>query len=136
MTLTAKIVRDAKPTGRTEILWDGVVKGLGLRTTKAGVKSYVLSYRVDGSKRLLTLGREFALSLSEARELAGEKSQYVRQGGDPLRDKAERREPPTVSEGVERYLTEYIPNRISLGQMTERTKSECPSSNCLRQMAF
>ena len=44
--LTERRIRDAQPDARTRILWDSQVKGLGLRITPRGTKSYILSYRV------------------------------------------------------------------------------------------
>ena len=48
--LTERIVRDAKPGPKTHILWDSTVKGLGLRITPKGVKSYILNYRINGRR--------------------------------------------------------------------------------------
>ena len=45
-------------------MWCG---GLGVRITAAGVKSYILNYRVGGSQRRMTIGRTSEVSLSRAR---------------------------------------------------------------------
>ena len=45
---TERIIREAKPSPKTRILWDATVKGLGLRITPKGVKSYILNYRIHG----------------------------------------------------------------------------------------
>ena len=52
--LTERRIRDARPETRTRILWDSQVKGLGLRVTPAGTKSYILNYRVAGRERRAT----------------------------------------------------------------------------------
>lgn len=124
MTLTEKKIRDAKPGSATHIEWDDVVKGLGLRITAAGVKSYVFNYRVDGRMRRMTLGRTSELALSVARERAGEARQAVRGGRDPLGEHQNRKTLPTVSEGLDRFLTEYMPQRVEKGRMAERTARE------------
>ena len=69
LELTDMTVATAKATaaGRTEI-WDAAMPGFGLRVSKAGRKSWVLMYRVDGRKRRLTLGTFPALSLAAARD--------------------------------------------------------------------
>ncbi|NNL74686.1 MAG: DUF4102 domain-containing protein [Silicimonas sp.] len=82
MTLTAKKVRDTKPANRNRIIWDDTIKGLGLRVTKGGARSFVLSYRADGRKRLMTLARVSEISLEDARKLAGDHLVRVRQGAD------------------------------------------------------
>ena len=62
--LTERIVRDAKSDGqKVRILWDSQVKGLGLRVSTAGTKAYVLSYRINGRKRIATLARASEISL-------------------------------------------------------------------------
>ena len=100
MSLTEKKIREAKSGSRNRIEWDGNVKGLGLRITKAGAKSYVLSYRADGRKRLMTLGRTSEMGLAKARELAGAALVRVRGGADPLEEKAQHKVLPSVAEGV------------------------------------
>lgn len=124
MSLTAKIVRDAKSGPQNRIEWDGEVKGLGLRITKAGAKSYVLSYRADGRKRLMTLGRTSEMGLAKARELAGTALVRVRGGADPLEEKAQRKALPTVAEGVDEFFNTYVPKRKALGRMADRTEKE------------
>ena len=124
MALTEKRVRDARASAENRIEWDGEVKGLGLRITKAGAKSYVLSYRADGRKRLMTMGRASEMSLAKAREMAGEALVRVRAGADPLEEKAQRRTLPTVAEGVNQFFAEYVPKRRAIGRMSERTAKE------------
>ena len=124
MSLTAKIIRDAKPGTRNRIEWDGEVKGLGLRITKAGAKSYVLSYRADGRKRLMTLGRTSEMGLAKARELAGAALVRVRGGADPLEERAQHKTLPTVAEGVDQFLNQYLPARKAKGRMADRTEKE------------
>jgi len=124
VSLTAKKVRDAKPSDKTKIVWDGEVKGLGLRITKAGVKAFVLSYRSGGTKRLVTLGRTSEISLNDARDLAGDNLVAIRQGADPLRDRAARMAEPTVRDGAERFTNDYIPNRKAKGRMSATTERE------------
>jgi len=124
MTLTTRKVRDAKPGDRNRIVWDGEVKGLGLRITKAGVKAFVLSYRSSGRKRQITLGRISELSLEKARELAGATLLKIRSGIDPLEERKSRLDLPTMSEGLNQYLEQYIPDRLSKGRLAPRTASE------------
>ena len=121
MALTEKRIRDAKPGAKLVILWDETVKGLGVRVTPAGVKSFVLSYRAGGRKRLATLGRCAELSLRDARERAGRELADIREGGDPLRRRQDAAEAPTVADLVERFLSDEAPRRISLGRLKAGT---------------
>ena len=72
--LTERRIRDARPEARTRILWDSQVKGLGLRVTPAGTKSYILNYRVAGRERRATLARASELPLKAARARAAEEA--------------------------------------------------------------
>ena len=78
--LTERRVRDAQPDARTRILWDSQVKGLGLRVTPTGTKSYILNYRVAGRERRATLARASELSLKAARERAAQELAAIRAG--------------------------------------------------------
>ena len=123
--LTEKRIRDAKPGSKIAILWDGQVKGLGLRIAPGGTKAYILNYRVDGRERRATLGRVSELSLKAARERAGAELAAVRTGeADPLERQRERREAPTVADAFDRFLGPFSDRRIVNGRMKERTRDE------------
>ena len=121
MTITERVIRDAKPGAGTGIIWDGAVKGFGLRVTPAGVKAYVLDYRIDGRKRRATIGRASAMSLKAARDRAVAMLADIRTGADPLRARQKRRDAPTVNEGLDRFFNEYVPRRMADGRMTKST---------------
>ena len=120
MALTERGIRDAKPGSKPTFIWDQTIKGLGVRATPAGVKSYVLSYRVNGSKRIVTLARCDQLSLTNARKRAGRLLVEVRDGVDPLRREQETTT-PTVADLVQRFMEQEAPARIKLGRLKEST---------------
>ena len=123
--LTERIVRDAAPRPKTFILWDSTVKGLGLRTTPKGVKSYILNYRINGRERRATLARASEISLKIARERAGEQLVRIRAGeADPLESKQAAREAPTVSDGLQRFFNEFAPARLKMGRLSPRSVAE------------
>lgn len=71
MKLTADNVERAKPSATlTEILdLDPKARGLALRITPAGMKSWTLRYRLEtGERKRITLGQYPAMSLSKARD--------------------------------------------------------------------
>ena len=76
--------RDGSEKWSRYALWDDAVRGLGLRITPRGVKTFVLSYRAGDAKRLMKLGRYGPLTLHDARDLAEEKLRMVARGVDPL----------------------------------------------------
>ncbi len=112
MALTEKRIRDMGPGTGTRIEWDDQLRGLGVRITAAGVKAYVLNYRVDGRERRMTLGRVAELSLAAARKLASEEKALVRKGIDPLGQRDARRNAPMMAELFDRYLSDHArPNK-------------------------
>ena len=122
MRLTEKRVRDLQAGGKLQaFLWDDTVKGLGVRATSGGAKSYVLKYRVAGSRRTVVIARCAELSLVDARKRAGKLLVEIRDGHDPLR-----REPvaeaPTVADLVQRFMEQEAPARIKLGRLKESTR--------------
>ena len=122
MNLTEKRIRDAKPGPNTLIMWDGEVKGLGVRITPAGAKSYVLNYRVSGRMRRATLARTSDISLAAARERAGRELTSIRNGEtDPLQRRQDAVKAPTVSQGLDRFFGEYVECRVADGLMSPRT---------------
>ena len=79
MSLTERKIRDAIPGPKPVIIWDAVVKGLGVKIQPGGTKSFVLDYRTGGKHRRVMLARCSELSLKDARERAGEELAAIRQ---------------------------------------------------------
>ncbi len=104
--------KDGRPKWRRYVLWDSEVPGLGLRVTPSGRKTFVLSYRHRGIKRLMALGRYGGgLTLHQARELAQDKLHEKTKGTDPLLERREGRrrakEAKTVSDLCEAFLERH-----------------------------
>ena len=69
--LTDIAVRSLKPiTGRQVDVYDSKIKGLAVRVSPMGTKSFVVWYRIGSKARRLTLGRFPTMSLAEARKRA------------------------------------------------------------------
>ena len=107
--LTDRIVREAAPPPRRlcRYIWDDQVIGFGLCLTRAGARSFVVRYRVEGRERKLTIGAYPDWSVSAAREEAKRVKRAADLGGDPLGLRYERRSAPTVAVLVDRYLKEH-----------------------------
>ena len=116
--LTERVVRDAKAEPKTRILWDSQVKGLGLRIAPGGTKAFILNYRVDGRERRVTLARAGKIPLKIVREQAAAQLLRIRDGGDPLEEKRERQEAPTVADGLRRFFEEFVPERVQIGRLS------------------
>jgi len=89
------------------IIWDSELGGFGLRSTKAGSKSYVLDYRTKtGIRRRLTVGRADRLPPEEARHAAIKMLAQVANGVDPATEREQERNALTVGELADLYLKE------------------------------
>lgn len=124
MTLTVKKIRDAKPSDKALILWDDDPVGLGLRIWPSGKKVFILNYRIDGVSRRMNLGTASEFSLEQIREAAREAMRRVRAGDDPLDGKRDRAALPTVSEGLDKYLSQHLPARQAKGRLAKKTAYE------------
>ena len=124
--LTERCIRDARhdPDAIT-FVWDAGLPGFGLRISKTGVRAFVLWTRTGTKKRLLTLGRWPDLTLEDARKAATVELDAIATGKDDLLTRrAERRDAMTVAQGCDWYLQTYVPRRLGLGKMAERTAAE------------
>ena len=120
--LTERIIRDASPNKKTYIIWDKTVKGLGLRVTAAGAKSYVLDYYVGSRRRRATLARASEISLKAARERAGPELAAIRAGGTDLLERKDAiRRAPTVNDALDKFFNEWAPDRIATGRLARST---------------
>ena len=92
--LTDRAVREAAPPPPRRLcryIWDDQVIGFGVCLTRAGARSFVVRYRVDGRERKLTIGAYPDWSVSAAREEAKRVKRTADLGGDPLGLRDERR---------------------------------------------
>ncbi len=110
MHITKRTIDAARYSGdgqSRQVLWDDDPRGMGLRVYPSGKKSFVLSYRAEGKKRLLVLGEFGALTLDQARKLAKEKMVEVIKGGDPVQERRQVRLGSTFRELAELYLERH-----------------------------
>jgi integrase len=88
VTLTDRVVQQAKAKPARVEIADAVLPGLYLIVQPTGVKSWAVRYRVGDRTRKLTLqGRHPVLSLAKAREAARIALASVTDGGDPAATK-------------------------------------------------
>jgi integrase len=83
VSLTDRFLRALKtPDHRVEV-GDAGCRGLSIRCTTAGVKTWTFAYNLNGRMRRITLGEYPALGLSEARGQADERRRQRNTGNDP-----------------------------------------------------
>lgn len=110
---THRIERAKVPAKGQTFLWDGELRGFGIRIGSSGVKSFVLQYRSpDGRLRRTVYARFPVLSVDEARKEAIRMLADVTRGNDPADAKQARREAPTISNVCDWYLREAEAGRL------------------------
>src|SRR6516165_81265 len=79
-------------------------RGFLLRVTNAGARAYALQYRnADGRQREITIGDPASWPLNDAWKRGHELRREIDAGRDPLDEREERRQSPSVAELVERF---------------------------------
>ena len=111
--VTEKNVEKLKPPEKgSRILWDREIPGFGVRITANGVKSYILSYRVDGRQTKYQIARTDECSVTKARSEARELREKARAGVDPHVEEAEEKrkriEAPTVADLAKKYYDDHV----------------------------
>jgi integrase len=115
--LTAKAVGALPaPAFGNRIFWDAPnskakdwTPGFGLRVTAGGARAFILNYRTrSGRERRLTIGSVPAWTLTGAREEAAALKRRVDMGEDPLGERQEQRDAPTMADLCDRFVTEHM----------------------------
>ena len=90
------------------VIWDSLLTGFGVRVYPSGKKSYVVSYRFEGRKRLHTLGKVEAFrKVDDARDLSRDVLASVSKGIDPQAERRGRSSAPTMRDLYARYMREH-----------------------------
>lgn len=112
--ITKRIVDALKSKQKQDVVvWDGELKGFGVRVKPSGAKSYLIQYRNgDGRSCRLTIGKVGTLTPDEARGLARMKLADVAKGSDPVADRRRAKGAPTVAEICDWYLEQATAGRI------------------------
>jgi integrase len=109
--LTAARLQTLKPPseGVTELL-DTICSGLALRLFPSGKCVWTFRYRPrdGGGRKRIRLGEYPAIGLSEARKRALRQKGKVIEGADPAGELQSKRNAPTLSVVIERYLAEVV----------------------------
>jgi integrase len=106
--LTKQIVESCRqPSAGQTFVRDDAIRGLALRVTANGSKSFVWEGRVKGRMHRITLGQFPAVSVTLAREKALEIKAAIARGEDPALDHERKREEQTFKGLAERYLEHH-----------------------------
>lgn len=146
--ITKSMVDKAQPETREYHVWDGELKGFGLRVRPGGAKTYVVHYRPgaggrEAKKVRYTIGQHGApWTPDTAREKARDVLEAARKGVDSQAEKVEARRDLTVSDLIDLYMqrkakpelkswreyertfTKYLPRRILDKRAADLTKGD------------
>ncbi len=118
MKLTQRRIESLKcEDGQKDMLvFDDEQRGLGVRVTAAGSKTYLAQYATGGQKRRLPLGSCTAISLAAAREAVQEIMGDVAKGKDPAAERkaaalAAKREALTLGALIEQWAKLHLADK-------------------------
>lgn len=124
--LTDKFCQAAKAaTGRKVDYFDTIVKGLVLRVSAAGAKSWYSVYGPPAKRQWLKLGSypEMALGGEKgARQRARDTRAAVGDGGDPVADRKALAASQTVADMVEAYIKRHASSKKSSAEIARRLR--------------
>jgi integrase len=124
MTLTKRAIDGMTYQGRNgqrQVTWDDELSGFGVRVYPNGKKAFVLSYRIAGRKRLMTLGTYGQYSVDEARKLARKHLVAIDGGLDPLEARQNDAQGETLRDLCAAYIERYAkPHKRSWGEDQRR----------------
>ena len=86
MKLNDRSIRALKPRAGRYEEWISGYKGLGVRVSPEGTKSWIVMYRHGGRLRRMTLGRYPAVTVARVGTLHGEVQERLDKGIDPARE--------------------------------------------------
>lgn len=101
------------------VYFDSETRGLGVRVSKGGARSFFVNYRIDGRERRYTLGRcskeeNTGHNLASARKAAAKIRADAEEGRDPLEKRTAVRKSPTVEDLCKLYIElQAKPNKKS-----------------------
>ena len=111
--LTYTFVSNVQPpdSGKRDEYYDSIVKGLLVRVTHTGHKSFIFRYGDKGKR--YTIGSFSDMTIAEARDKARDLKERVRQGHDPQAEKIARRNRPrdlTVKDLAKVFKEKHLPS--------------------------
>lgn len=125
--LTNRFCECVTTTKVREEFRDQTVRGLQLRVTNAGIKTWTFRYRRQSDAQLqrLTLGLFPVLGLAEARTRALEEATKAARGGDPADEVKRRKEADTFKELADDWLERHaVPNKGAKAVRDDRSMLE------------
>ncbi|MEO1242506.1 MAG: integrase arm-type DNA-binding domain-containing protein [Pseudomonadota bacterium] len=112
MKLTKIRVDAIKASESEKLVWDGELRGFGLRVSPKGRKTFFVQYRLGGRTRRAKIGVMGQVSPDQARLKARELLGDVATGNDPAEVRRKQRLTPTISQLCDRFVEEHVATRL------------------------
>ena len=114
LLLTHRTIETLRPAEEPYRVPDQRCKGLAVRVSPSGVKTWDLAYRIRGTAKMrrLSLGRTTDVSLEQARERANELTSAARGGRDLIGEEGEARDAAASRITVEKLIDFYLRRRV------------------------
>lgn len=127
--LTKLVIDAASPKEKDYFLWDGDLKGFGIKIAKGGRKSYVCKYRVGNGRtaptRRMTIGAHGSpWTVDQARAEARKVLGRAANGEDPAKEKQDVRMQITVAQLCDLYLEQGVGTKKASTVATDRGRIE------------
>ena len=130
MAKLTKTMVDRAVSGEADyFIWDGGLKGFGIKIAKGGRKSYVCKYRIGSGRgaptRRMTIGAHGSpwtvdQARNEARKILGR----VANGEDPAKEKQDAKKQITVAELCDLYLEQGVATKKASTLATDKGRIE------------
>jgi hypothetical protein len=119
--LTERAIKAMVPEiDRDLLVYDDEVTSFAICVYRSGKRAFVLRYRIAGRARHFTIGSWPDWSVTAAREEAKRLKREVDAGNDPLGNRIDHRNAPTMSDLIDRYLREHAV-QLSPRSFSDRT---------------
>lgn len=102
-----QMVFEGKSKFSTDLRWDTLLPGFGIRVYPSGRKTFFLRYYVGRRERYYSIGAFGPLTVEQARDLARVCQADVIKGSDPAKERKKSRAAKTVAELCEEYLVRH-----------------------------
>ncbi|WP_432772702.1 tyrosine-type recombinase/integrase [Francisella salimarina] len=110
MKITRKFLKETKPTDKTVDYYDSEVKGLILRISKTGVRSFRLRYKMNNKTNLYTIGQLGSITLEQAKLEAQRLNLLIAQGVDIKKEKNPKHKDENTNLTLRKYLDTFYLN--------------------------
>lgn len=108
--LNERMAKAAEPRAKDYLIFDEEVTGFALCIYRSGNRAFALTYSINGRQRRFTIGRWPEWSVTAAREWAKSLRREIDMGTDPLAGRVETRDAPRISDLIDRFIKEHVPN--------------------------